>query len=161
MNSKNLGNLPSEIIQEIWKHLKDFDYNQIPHRLKYQLINKHWYLASLQIACRVLVLNSSLEDYERFSELEGFFSLLQNPAINVGQYIKEIHLETGSRARFSSIALISRNYYLTRKKLVKLNGIIYWKFNKIMAVRNFGERCKLYTLMVTLKIHFTAFAPIL
>lgn len=77
MNSKNLGSLPSEIIQEILKHAV---YSSFRIRyVEYQLINRHWHFASLNVVYRTLILNKSIAKFDNFGKLETFSAFCKIP----------------------------------------------------------------------------------
>lgn len=95
MNSKDLGQLPTEIIQEILKRLVPYSFSF--RDVEYQLINRHWYLSSLEVVYKELPLDGSLDRYDNFSKLENFVQFLQNPTYNIGQYVKKIDIGTESK----------------------------------------------------------------
>lgn len=94
MNSNNLGHFPSEIIQEILEHLRPRYMGNFPHQLEYQLLNRHWYHASMKVVYKKIYLNESLDDYENYDKVESFLSLSRNPLYNFEQYMKEVWLES-------------------------------------------------------------------
>lgn len=111
MKSKNLDLLPTEIIQKILEYLVEYFFRS--RDVEYQLICRQWYLASWSVVYRSVILDKYVESYANFNKLESFYNFLQNPTYNMGQYIKEIYLNTNCTMIWDAIL----KYCATLEKL--------------------------------------------
>jgi hypothetical protein len=84
------GNLPAEIVQNIFKSLKDISSQKVNY-LEYQLVNKWWFFASLSVVYKEINIKYELLNNEE--NIESLCSLLKYNKYNIGLYVKSIHIQ--------------------------------------------------------------------